>query len=446
MVVCRSSANKHAEFINSIVESFQQQSLPWINDLIAPILFNSNRRAFEDPSLLPSPELLVEEDSNSNFITVYGVKMHYKEYRSTRPSSKRATLILLHGFNGSVFSWRASITPALLAHYRIIAFDRPPFGLSERPLSWSNKSNTTTKIEHQQQTLDFNPYELSGSLKLAEGLINALCHEHESLVLVGHSAGALTALELYQRLQHRVAGITLIAPAVPTTPEHSFQRRATFGQQLRLLVIRGILQSDELGLKYVERQIIKQKERVMRGELGFRVHPYASSRSVWSLSSLEQDDADIPDGNGSFKSDRNGTGIDYQSNSVDYQAVDIVDSEEEEDQAKHALQEAVEGYLKPLKAKDWNRAALLNLRAFSLPMSYDYNTVQVPVLVVQGTHDRSVPPENARALIDMLQKRSGDILTQYVELNCGHSPMDELPFEYTSAVESFLAHVFHQQH
>lgn len=46
------------------------------------------------------------------------------------------TVVLMHGFNGSCFSWRY-VGPALAAAgYRAIAFDRPPFGLTQRPRTW----------------------------------------------------------------------------------------------------------------------------------------------------------------------------------------------------------------------------------------------------------------------------------------------------------------------
>ncbi len=40
----------------------------------------------------------------------------------------------------------------------MIAFDRPPFGLAQRPLEWG-----------PGQRLQYNPYELDGSARLAAG-------------------------------------------------------------------------------------------------------------------------------------------------------------------------------------------------------------------------------------------------------------------------------------
>lgn len=61
------------------------------------------------------------------------------------------------------------------------------------------------------------------------------------VVAVGHSAGALVCMELAQAALARVAGLGFVAPALPTTPENSFARRASLGQQLRFLAVRGLL-------------------------------------------------------------------------------------------------------------------------------------------------------------------------------------------------------------
>lgn len=45
------------------------------------------------------------------------------------------------------------------------------------------------------------------------------------------------------------AGLGFVAPALPTTPDNSFTRRANLGQQLRFLAVRSLLQDDRLGLR-----------------------------------------------------------------------------------------------------------------------------------------------------------------------------------------------------
>ena len=62
---------------------------------------------------------------------------------------------------------------------RVVAFDRPPFGLSERPLQWE---------------AGLEPYSCAGGARLAAGLLDAL--GIPSALLVGHSMGAPVSMEL----------------------------------------------------------------------------------------------------------------------------------------------------------------------------------------------------------------------------------------------------------
>lgn len=51
-------------------------------------------------------------------------------------------------------------------------------------------------------------------------------------------------------------------------------------------------------------------------------------------------------------------------------------------------QDVARGYLRPLLAHDWDRASLLNFRAFSIPPAYDYSSLAAPVLLVQASGGR----------------------------------------------------------
>jgi pimeloyl-ACP methyl ester carboxylesterase len=148
------------------------------------------------PFLVPVPplentvpaETLADEDSK--FIEVNGLDVHYKIYRQGKP-----TFILLHGFGASLFSWR-EVTEPLSKLGTVIAYDRPAFGLTERPLEWEGES----------------PYSQNSQVKLVIGLMDAL--EIEKATLVGNSAGGtvsmLTALKYPQRIQ----SLILVDPAV----------------------------------------------------------------------------------------------------------------------------------------------------------------------------------------------------------------------------------------
>ena len=113
------------------------------------------------------PERLA--DSDSKFVDVNGLRVHYKEAGQGEPA-----LILEHGFAASLFSWREVLGP-LAQKRRVVAFDRPAFGLTERPMEWEGP----------------NPYSVETQADLTIGLMDAL--GIQKAILVGNSAGGTVA-------------------------------------------------------------------------------------------------------------------------------------------------------------------------------------------------------------------------------------------------------------
>ncbi len=148
------------------------------------------------PLIIPIPPLvnvvLAEQltDADSRFIEIEGIRVHYKTF-----GSGQTTLILLHGFGSSLFSWR-EVTQPLGQDFQVIAFDRPAFGLTERPLEWSGE----------------NPYSPEFQTRLVIGLMDAL--NVEQAVLVGNSAGGSIAMLTALRYPDRIQGLILVDPAV----------------------------------------------------------------------------------------------------------------------------------------------------------------------------------------------------------------------------------------
>jgi pimeloyl-ACP methyl ester carboxylesterase len=150
------------------------------------------------PFLVPVPSLEeaapVEElaDPDSRFVQANGLTVHYKRMGQGEP-----VFFLLHGFGASVFSWREVMAP-LAEMGTVVAFDRPAFGLTERPMpgEWEGES----------------PYALEAQVSLTVGLMDAL--GVEKAFLVGHSAGGTVALLTALTYPERVAGLVLVAAAV----------------------------------------------------------------------------------------------------------------------------------------------------------------------------------------------------------------------------------------
>lgn len=223
--------------------------------------------------------------------------------------------------------------------------------------------------------------------------------------ICSHSAGALVALELYSRRPKQVQALALIAPAIPSTREHSLERRLNFGDQLRFLITKSLLQSDTFGIRFVQRQLLKQRDRVQRGRLGFV--PHASTSPTVRQAR-----------NASLRN--NGTGANHGKPTD-----------------KDPMDHAIEGYLRPLSADHWDRAALLNMRYMSWPQEYDYSRLKAPTCIITGENDSFIT-ENARELVSLLNDMEQPPMIRYRELECGHVPMEEAPHDVTNEIVKFL--------
>jgi pimeloyl-ACP methyl ester carboxylesterase len=136
------------------------------------------------------PEQLADPDSR--FVDINGLQVHYKIAGQGEP-----TLVLLHGFAASVFSWREVMEP-LSDIGTVMAFDRPAFGLTQRPLpgEWVGES----------------PYGAETQVELTVGLLDELGVERA--ILVGNSAGGTIALLTALTYPQRVQALVLVDPAV----------------------------------------------------------------------------------------------------------------------------------------------------------------------------------------------------------------------------------------
>ena len=115
-----------------------------------------------------------ENPPNGKFVTAQGTRLHYLDTGGSGPA-----VLLLHGNGSMARELEASgIIRDLASDYRVIAFDRPGFGYSERPRSvlWTPAAQA--------------------------GLIYAALRSLgiRSAIVLGHSWGNLVALEL--ALQH----------------------------------------------------------------------------------------------------------------------------------------------------------------------------------------------------------------------------------------------------
>lgn len=151
--------------------------------LVVPLLI-----PYIPPKGIKSIDEVIEP--GSQFVEINGVDIQYKEINGEGP-----LILLLHGFGASTFSWHAVMEP-LSAYGHVVAYDRPAFGLTERPLA-----------------RDFlwqpgNPYNEEANVAYVIGLMDYF--GAEKAILIGNSAGGRVALATAVAYPERVQAVVLV--------------------------------------------------------------------------------------------------------------------------------------------------------------------------------------------------------------------------------------------
>ena len=75
---------------------------------------------------VPSDEIARRWPPIGEFVEIDGARVHYWERGKGQP------VVLIHGASGNMRDWTFQLAPMLAKSYRVIVFDRPGFGYSER--------------------------------------------------------------------------------------------------------------------------------------------------------------------------------------------------------------------------------------------------------------------------------------------------------------------------
>ena len=135
--------------------------------------------------------------ANAEFAMIDEINVHVEtEEYSGNSTAKVPLFILMHGFGASTFSWRY-VMDSMSKQGEVLAYDRPGFGFTDRPTSWSGA----------------NPYGFEGNFQILDGLIERYGSGQE-IILVGHSAGGHLAAEYARLNPEKVQRLILVAPAV----------------------------------------------------------------------------------------------------------------------------------------------------------------------------------------------------------------------------------------
>lgn len=148
--------------------------------VITTIPLAAQNENYADPADLAAPDGI--------FTTINDTRIYYVE----RGPADGAPIILLHGFLSSTEIWGHTLDLLAEAGYRAVAFDRPPFGLSDK-----------------NPELD---YTLAAQAELTADLMDEL--GIEQAVLVGHSAGGAVIAQFALLHPERLAGLVFVDGAV----------------------------------------------------------------------------------------------------------------------------------------------------------------------------------------------------------------------------------------
>ncbi|KAH7840138.1 hypothetical protein Vadar_013139 [Vaccinium darrowii] len=390
-----------------------------------------------DQDELLDPALLADPDSC--FCEFKGVQIHHKvcaaesiapnllqeQNVSHIPSQTKMGLpmILLHGFGASIFSWHRVMKPlAQVTGSKVLAFDRPAFGLTSRvnPQEYSSSSTEDMK--------PLNPYSMVFSVLATLYFMDSL--SAQKAVLMGHSAGSLVAVDTYFEAPGRVAALILVAPAIlaplnirKVSKENPSKRDAQRKEEIsNSNVPRNPFIRLGNVLSEFSEYIVQAIMRLIKG-MGEMINSiYKKALSAILRSSL---------------------GVMLTRMVIDKFGIAAVRNAWYD--SRQVPEHVLHGYTKPLRVKGWDKA-LVEYTAAMLtdssseskpPLTNRLNEISCPVLIVTGDSDRLVPSWNAERLSRAIPGACLEVIK-----NCGHLPHEEKAEAFVSIVDKFLNRVF----
>ncbi|XP_022632137.1 uncharacterized protein LOC106779086 isoform X2 [Vigna radiata var. radiata] len=331
-----------------------------------------------DQGELVDPKLLADPDSC--FYEFNGVHIHHKicDTESQTQSMLQShtvshqikkvgyPMILLHGFGASVFSWKQVMKPlAEVAGSKVLAFDRPAFGLTSRVNLSKHPSSET------EDTKPLNAYSMAFSVLATLHFIKLL--NAEKVILIGHSAGSLVAVNTYFEAPERIAALILVAPAIfapLTAPKIVKENQSRNDNQrkedssIRKNPILGLYKMLSKITKYIAEAITQ----MMKWTVDILNSLYRKSLSAILRSSLA---------------------IMLVRMAIDKFGTAAVRSAWYD--PKQVSEHVLSGYTRPLRTKDWDRALVEYTAAMLLDEEYKTKTP-----LSKRLHEISCPEEHVR--------------------------------------------------
>ncbi|KAL1559357.1 hypothetical protein AAHA92_09709 [Salvia divinorum] len=371
------------------------------------------RVATTDQDEIEDPTSLA--DSDSRFCTFNGVQIHHKisDARVSEDAfqqGKRISypMILLHGFGASVYSWSRVMKPLAKAiGSQVVAFDRPAFGLTSRGAPVEQPSSGS------QDSRPLNPYSMMFSALATMYFIDFLAAD--KAILVGHSAGALVALDTYFEAPERVAALILVAPAILAP----FSLKSAVKENQKANNQNQRKSSDSNAKDNFLFRLGSLLMGLIKGMGGMIYSLYQKTLSAILRSAF---------------------GVTLIRMIIDKFGTQAVRAAWYD--SKQVTDDVLQGYTKPLRVKGWDKAlaeftvAILTDSA-SISKDKSLSEISCPVLIVTGDMDRLVPLWNSERLSRAIPGSSFRVIDK-----CGHLPQEEKAQEFLSIVDEFLQRVF----
>uniref|UniRef100_J3N5K7 AB hydrolase-1 domain-containing protein n=1 Tax=Oryza brachyantha TaxID=4533 RepID=J3N5K7_ORYBR len=383
-----------------------------------------------DQDDLLDPDALADPDSS--FYEINGIRVHHKvcshedssdqslDSAITNADQNRIGLpiLLLHGFGSSVFSWNHIMRPlARIAGAKVLAFDRPAFGLTSRTI-WS-----------ADDTKPLNPYSMAFSVMATLAFIDQL--GTNKVVFVGHSAGCLVAVDAYLEAPERVAALVLVAPAisVPVFKRKGVKEYGSAEQEWQK-------KNDSSGSNLPTNSFNRIREGFL--ELCLRTAGFLMN----TISAI----------GGLIRSLYCKAAVAVLQSSLGVMLVRLIMDKFGILAVRNAWYDpskvtdhVIQGYTKPLRFRGWEMALLEytvsmimdSTSTSKVPISERLSEISCPVLIVSGDTDRLVPRWNTERVARAIPSAEFEVIK-----NCGHLPQEERPEEFVSVIERFLRKAF----
>ncbi len=130
--------------------------------------------------------------NNSYSVDIEGVDVHYR-FWEVDDNQVAGSILLVHGFAGSTFSWQAAADRLQAKGYEVVAVDLPPYGFSDK----SHRTNQSVTAQ-------------------ADRLFHLIQSEFPGRQwhLAGHSMGGAVVQAFALLYPEKVKGVTFVAPAL----------------------------------------------------------------------------------------------------------------------------------------------------------------------------------------------------------------------------------------